>query len=67
MLLYTSYLFISNFIFGYIFGYICLTLNTTSNPETIANVGYPNLPEKKTVSPRAKEHTKMAAAKTYLR
>ena len=51
----------------FIIGYICLILNTTSNPETIANVGYPKLPEKKTVSPRAKKHTKMAAAKTYLR
>ena len=70
MLLYTFYLFISNIsshMSYFIIGYICLILNTTSNPETIANVGYPKLPEKKTVSPRAKKHTKMAAAKPYLR
>ena len=48
----------------YLVIYVFSILNTASNPETITNVGYPNLPKKKKSEFSSEDCAKMAAAKT---
>ena len=47
----------------YLVIYVCPILNTTSNPEKITNVGYPNLPKKKKSEFSSEDYAKMAQQK----